>query len=228
MSTQADDPVLSAAAAAPVTQEPGPDEGPEPVGFPAANLAHRLRSWVAAWSQPLSARAAILAVACVALAGIGASVWRGIVTLPNYTVSDDGRAVMADRGLTQFFAADAWFVIIGLIGGLLLGALTWHLFKDQGWMVALIAVAAGLLSALGAMGLGEAFGPTDFATRLSQAAPGAKVPIDFELHTWTPLLVWAFAAITPVLLYSSLGREEIAALDQDVADFEAGQAAPSA
>lgn len=216
MSTQAADAELVAADSTSVAQAAGPDR------------LHLLRSAVAAWSEPLSARAALLLMATLGLAGIGAGVWRGIVTLPNYTLSDDGRAVMADRGLTQFFATDAWFVIIGLICGILLGALTWHLFKDQGWKSALIAVAVGLLSGLAAKWLGEAFGPTDFATRLSQAAPGAKVPIDFELHTWTPLLVWALAAVTPVLLYSSLGREEMAVTAaQDVQESGNGEPTPA-
>ena len=89
-------------------------------------------------------------------------------------------------------------------------------------------MAVGLLCGLAAKWLGEAFGPSDFATRLGQAAPGAKVPIDFALHTWTPLLVWAFAAVTPVLLYSSLGREEMAVVaPQDLPESGTDEPVPS-
>ena len=105
-------------------------------------------------------------------------------------------------------ATDAVFVFIGLIVGVALGIAAWHYFHRLGWPVALLAVAGGLLAGVTCWLVGVAQGPNNFAERVATAVPGEMVPIDFELHTTSALLVWALGAIIPVMLYANLSREE--------------------
>ena len=52
--------------------------------------------------------------------GLGAAagvLWELVVDLPVYTIASDGAASTTERGLTEFFGGDAWFVAIGLLVG---------------------------------------------------------------------------------------------------------------
>lgn len=149
----------------------------------------------------------VITAVCVITGALMGLFWHTVVTLPAYTITDDRAAIIREYGLTQFFSTDAWFSVIGLVAGLGIGMLVWYLFKGIGWPVAIIAVGAALLAAAICWGVGSLMGPSDFATRVSTANPGERVPVDFELRTWVSVVVWPFAAITPVLLASSLGRE---------------------
>jgi hypothetical protein len=51
-------------------------------------------------------------------------------------------------------------------------------------------------------------GPDNFVGRLAAAKPGELVPIELTLRARASLLTWPFFAIIPVLLGSSLGRDE--------------------
>ena len=56
--------------------------------------------------------------------------------------------------------------------------------------------------------VGYRLSPGDFAARLAAAQPGDLVPIDLTLRARASLLVWPFCAVIPVLLGSSLGRDD--------------------
>lgn len=82
--------------------------------------------------------------------GAGAGVlWWLIVTLPAYRLDSQGRASVSERELTQFFAGDAWFCLLGLVVGVGLGVFGYRLLRDLGWPLVLVVVigagAAGLL-----------------------------------------------------------------------------------
>lgn len=146
-----------------------------------------------------------LALGLGALAG---AVWRAIVPLPVYRVAADGAAATSERGLAQVVAADAWFCALGLVVGVLLGLVAWRRFRDLGWLVVLLAVGAAVAAALLCWGVGAALGPRHFAARLAAAAPGDAVPVSLALRAKAALLLWPFAAVVPVLLASSLGRDD--------------------
>jgi hypothetical protein len=140
-----------------------------------------------------------------ALAGV---VWPEVVDLPTYLISADGRASTSERGLTAIFGADAWFCLLGAVVGLLLGALAWWRLRGLGWPVVVVTTVTAVAAALVCWWVGTALGPADFATRLATASPGDVVPIGLELRARASLLVWPFLAMVPVLLASSLGRDE--------------------
>lgn len=147
-----------------------------------------------------------LAVVVGALAGI---LWASAVTLPTWQIDETtSMAVMSERGVTSVAGADVLFVIVGACVGLGLGLVSWIWFRALGWPVALIAAGAGLLAGLLCWQTGQLFGPGPEAERIAAAAPGAVVPAALKLRSLSALAVWGFAAVTPVLLISSLGRDE--------------------
>lgn len=144
----------------------------------------------------------------VAAGVLGGLLWHAMVTLPTYSVSDNGSAQITERALGQVFATDGFYLIIGMLAGLAIGFTAWSFFRNLGWPVALVAVAGGLISGLICWGTGVLQGPRNFADRITAAQPGQLVPIDFQLHTMPALFIWALGAIIPVMLYANLSREE--------------------
>jgi hypothetical protein len=163
-------------------------------------------------ARPSTLRLAVRLGCLAALAlGLGAAAglaWWGIVTPPAYRVNSDGGASTTERGLADYIGGDAWFVAIGLVVGVGLGWLAWRRFRSLGWpivpVVLVLAVAAGLVCWL----VGYHLGPGDFTKRLAAAKPGDIVPIELTLRTRAALLTWPFFAVIPVLVGSSLGRDD--------------------
>lgn len=160
-----------------------------------------------------------------AAAGVGALTgiaWWKLSVLPGYTVGADGGASTGQRGLAEFVSADAWFTVLGLVVGLGLGLLAWRLFRRAGWPVVPLAMLAALGAALCCWAVGHQLGPGPFAPRLGAAGPGEVVPVELTVRARSALLVWPFAALLPILLAASLGRDEEAAGSVTVGDSASG------
>jgi len=140
-----------------------------------------------------------------ALAGVG---WEAVVKVPAFLVNPDGGASIGERGLAEFIAGDAWFCAIGLVVGVTLGLVAWRTMRDLGWPLVLLVIAVALLSGLVCWFVGHRLGPGDFVGRLAAAHPGDLVPIELTLRARASLLTWPFFAVIPVLLGSSLGRDD--------------------
>ncbi|HSN43609.1 MAG TPA: hypothetical protein VLR88_06095 [Propionibacteriaceae bacterium] len=150
------------------------------------------------------------AVLCLVVGALSGVLWNWIVDLPSYEVHDDGSATITERAITEVFSADAHFSLIGVLVGLLVGWLGWKWFSRLGWPVSLVVMVGSLLAAVVCWQVGEAIGPGEFAARVSSAQSGDRVPIAFELTSPSAFFVWMMAALAPVLLWSSLGREDVA------------------
>jgi hypothetical protein len=74
--------------------------------------------------------------------------------------------------------------------------------------VVLVVLGCAVASALMCWLVGYHLGPGEFSARLAAAQPGELVPIPLTLRARASLLTWPFFAIIPVLLGSSLGRDE--------------------
>lgn len=143
--------------------------------------------------------------------GLGAAagvVWWLVVEPPAYELNTVGGASTSERGLTEFIAGDAWFCAIGLVAGLLIGFAAWRWLHDLGWSLVLVVLVCATASALVCWLVGYRLGPGDFSVRLAAAQPGDLIPIPLTLRARASLLTWPFFAIIPVLLGSSLGRDE--------------------
>jgi hypothetical protein len=146
-----------------------------------------------------------LAVATGAAAGV---IWWAVVDLPTYRVHSDGGAATTERGLSEFISGDAWFVVIGLVLGVGLGLAGWRWLRRLGWSLVLVVGCAAVLAELVCWLVGYRLGPGEFAPRLAAAKPGDLVPIELTLRARASLLTWPFFAVIPILLGSSLGRDD--------------------
>jgi len=156
---------------------------------------------------------ALLRISCLLALGLGAGAaagvgWWAVVDLPTYRVNSDGGASTSERGLTEFIGGDAWFVIIGLFVGVGLGVVGWRFLRQLGWPVVLVVGCGALAAELICWFVGYRLGPGDFTARLAAARPGDLVPIELTLRARASLLTWPFFAAVPILLGSSLGRDE--------------------
>jgi hypothetical protein len=148
-----------------------------------------------------------LAVAVAAGAAAGVA-WWAVVDLPTYQVHSDGGAATTERGLSEFIAGDAWFVAIGVVVGVGLGLAGWRWLRRLGWSVVLVVAFAAVAAELVCWLVGFRLGPGDFAPRLAAAKPGDLVSIELTLRAKACLLTWPFFAVIPILLGSSLGRDD--------------------
>ncbi|MFT3835365.1 MAG: hypothetical protein QM711_18955 [Micropruina sp.] len=125
-----------------------------------------------------------------------------------YVVQPDGSATVS--GIPwQHFAGDTWYAAIGMFAGAGLGIATWRP-RDAGWPCAFLAARLGLLASVVCWRLGQVLGGVPF-DELAAANPGDTVPISLALRSPSALAVWAFAAVTPILLGSALGPDDDAA-----------------
>ncbi len=145
-----------------------------------------------------------LVVVVGALAG---AFWWLVVDLPAYVVNENFTATTTERGLTQVFGSDAWFSGIALVVGAGLGIVAWRWFGQLGWVVSVIASLGSVIAGLVCWWTGTTLGPGSFDTRLAAAQPGDVVPVELSLHAPVALLIWVFAAVTPILLRVSLGPD---------------------
>lgn len=143
--------------------------------------------------------------------GLGAAagvLWWRVVKLPAYRVDPGGGASTSERGLAQVISGDAWFCAIGLVVGVGLGLLGWWWFRGLGWSLVLVATVLALTAALVCWDVGHHLGPGPFNPRLAVAEPGDLVPIELTLRAKASIFTWPFFAVVPVLLGSSLGRDD--------------------
>ncbi|OYO07354.1 hypothetical protein CGZ98_17940 [Enemella evansiae] len=157
--------------------------------------------------RPLNLWLSVLGLGSVLLGALAGVVWRFGVDLPTYQVNDDGSAVTSERGLSQFIAADAWFVVLGLICGLICGLVVWKWFAGLGWPMVFLAIASATVMALTCWQLGWLLGPGPLEPRLAAARPGEVLPIELTLRAQAALLVWPFAACLPIMLFAALSHD---------------------
>lgn len=194
-----------------VVEPPPPEHRPDPAGEAPAEDAPRGEE-----SPPRAGETrprlhwrpvagyALVVIALSALAGV---IWRSATTLPGYTVASDGSAATTQHGLTQVFSGDAWFCLIGAAVGLILGALAWWWFGRIGWLSVVFATLGALIAAAGCWWIGWELGPGPLNERLVAARPGDFVPIALTVRAPAGLLIWAAAAVLPILIRSSLGPD---------------------
>jgi len=146
-------------------------------------------------------RCVLVCVGAVVVAGLlGGLLWHFLAVTPTYTIGDDMGAIITERGLSQAFAMDIWYVIISLALAVLLGVVCWWLFRRLGWPGVVLALIASLVAAIICWQFGHLLGPNGFVERVSQASPGDRVPMDLSLHAPILVLVWPFATGLPILV----------------------------
>ena len=179
-----------------VTDEVLAAGGTPPDGWSSWRTVRTMLAWLLSF--------AALAVVVGFLSGV---FWWGVVDLPTYTIGEDFRGYTTEHALTEVFSTDAWFAGLGLTIGAGVGYVAWRWFRDVGWPVTFVAGLGALLAGGICELTGRWLGPQSFDARLAAASPKDVIPIDFQLHAPVVLIVWAFAAVLPVLIASSMGPD---------------------
>jgi hypothetical protein len=142
------------------------------------------------------------------LAGLVVGLLAGVawyLLVPDVTVSvgDDGEPRLGTAAASGVFAYDAWFMVVGSITGLVLGAVLFTRHRRHP-VVAVVAIAAsGLVGSLLAWRVGVILGPEPVEARATALDNGGTLTLDVGLEAYGVLLAWPIAALVAVLAVSA-------------------------
>jgi hypothetical protein len=148
----------------------------------------------------------------VALAGsavlgaIAGVIWGAVAPRPLFQEVSVGAAQLVNAESSAFIAADAWFCLIGAVGGLIIGLAGWRLLIRRGdWPatagLVLGAVGAGYL----ALYIGQTIGRATYFHQLSTAAAGTYFHANLLLGAQSALAFWPLLAGAVILIAAAGG-----------------------
>ena len=151
-------------------------------------------------------------------AGIGGGyAWRYLWTPPaGEAVEGTWVPTPVEEGLQNDFSGVAWYVVVAVALGLVLGLVT-ALVLDRAELVGVaVAVLGSALAAYLVLTTGERLSPPDPDEVAAQAQEGDEIPGDLEFDGWTPLLglpagAMATLGITYLLTERRGRRDEVGA-----------------
>ena len=117
------------------------------------------------------AQTGLVAVVLGAVMGL---VWWWVAPTGQWIVVDGGLAP-ADIGFTAWFAADAWFLVLGAVAGVLLAAISWRPGRHRPLALVVGVIVGAALIALVAWALGGALGAPDPQALATTADPGTML-----------------------------------------------------
>jgi hypothetical protein len=114
-----------------------------------------------------------------------------------------------EEGLQNDFSGVGWYVVVALVLGLVLGAVT-ALVLDRAELVGIaVALLGSALAAYLVLTVGERLSPPDPDTVAASSADETKIPGDLEFDGSTPLLsapIGALTALSTVYLLTTRRR----------------------
>jgi hypothetical protein len=158
-------------------------------------------------------RPAALAAALILLAApyVG-MLWERIAPAPTY-VNLSGEVYLNNQDSSEFIAADGWFLILGLLLGLVSAGLGYWRWRGDLLVIAAMS-GASVLASFVAREVGEAFGPAPIQQTALTLADGETVQGSITLASDGILFAWAVGIL---LTYLSLigGLERGTSEDDD-------------
>lgn len=152
----------------------------------------RRRTWVSALVRSL------VMLAVFAAAGVaGGYAWRHLWT-PPAGEARQGTWVPTpiEEGLQNDFSGVGWYVVVALVLGLVLGAVT-ALVLDRAELAGVLVVVLGsALAAYLVLTVGKSLSPPDPDQVAATSQDGDAIPGDLEFDGWTPLLSAPLGALT--------------------------------
>jgi hypothetical protein len=143
---------------------------------------------------------AVIAVAAViagtAVLGVAAGFgWAAVAPRALVVVVARGSADVVNPETNAFIAADGWFTLLTVAGGLVSGAAAYVLAVRRNGASAMAGVlAGGLAAALIAKWIGQRSGAAAFNHSLAVAQPGVVLRDPLTLGGLAPLMFWPLAA----------------------------------
>lgn len=153
----------------------------------------------------------LILLALFALAGIaGGYAWRYLWTPPDGVARDGGWVpTPVEEGLQNDFSGVGWYVVVALVIGLALGALTAFVLDRAEVLGVLVALLGSALAAYLVLTVGERLSPPDPDEVAAESADDTEIPGDLEFDGWTPLLsapVGSLTALSTIYLLTTRRR----------------------
>jgi len=165
--------------------EPSPEPGAAAAPDPAAPAAP-------ARTAGTAAVAFVTAAAATAICGIPAGfAWGAVAPRVLVQVVARGTAAVVNPETSAFIAADIWFCLIGVIGGLLTGSLGYLITVRRWGPAAAAGLIVGALAASSiALWAGDLGGRAAFQHQLAVRAPGTRLHASLALGAKSGLTFW--------------------------------------
>lgn len=142
----------------------------------------------------------VILAGSVLLGLAGGLVWAALAPRALYVIVDRGSADVVNPETTAFIAADAWFCLIGLTGGVVIGLAGYLLAVRRYGPAPMAAILAGSIGAgIAARWVGEHQGLSQFDHRLLTGHHGALLHAPLGLAGDTSATVWPAASSLPAL-----------------------------
>ncbi len=142
----------------------------------------------------LAALAAVIAGTAVLGAAAGL-VWASVAPRALVEVIAPGSANVVNPETSAFIAADGWFTLLTVAGGIVSGLLGYALAVRRHGALAMAAIlVGGTAAALVARWIGQDSGAAAFNHRLAVAQPGLLLHAPLTLGGLGPLAFWPLAA----------------------------------
>lgn len=149
---------------------------------------------------------AVLTVVAVLAAAPAGLLWRAVAPRTQVVVTPDGLNFATEVG-ESFIGADATFLLVTALVGVLLGLLAVLALPRDRVGIVVGLVAGGLLGALVAKRIGTVVGQDDLAALASSAPVGTRLTAPLQIRALGVEYAWAVAAVVVhFLLVAYLGR----------------------
>jgi len=144
------------------------------------------------------------------LGAVAGLIWAAVAPTPVLQEIAPGEAQLVNAESAAFIVADAWFVLITVICGLLTGVLGYRFLGRRGGP----AAAAGLIlgaaaGAAVAMWVGDTIGTGHYDHLLATSATGALFHASLALGAKSALALWPLCTAAVILIAESGTRKEI-------------------
>jgi hypothetical protein len=143
----------------------------------------------------------------VLLGAVAGLIWVAVAPTPLLREIAPGEAELTSAESSAFIVADAWFVLITAVGGLITGVLGYRfLVRRAGPAAAAGLVLGAVAAALAALWVGDNIGLGTYQHLLASSPTGASFHASLALGAKSALALWPLCTSGVILLAESGGR----------------------
>lgn len=118
-----------------------------------------------------------------------------------------GVAVVVNAETSAFISADAWFCVIGAVGGLITGVVGYRvLVRRAGWPATLGLVLGAFAGAALTLVIGENIGLATYNHQLASSSVGTAFNSSLALGAKSALAFWPLLTCVVIMLFETMFR----------------------
>ena len=135
-----------------------------------------------------------------AIAGlVGGLIWNAVAPRAAYVVISRGSADVVNAETTAFIAADAWYCLIAVVGGLIIGVASYRFAVRRYGPIPMAGLLAGsVLAGWAARWVGQNLGLSRFNAQLLASPQGTILHAPPVLGSDPSMIVWGAIAFWPL------------------------------